>query len=76
MSAHYIYTGTSVAIVHCADVYRYHGVTFEWHQYCGPVLCKKDGNPSERNIGRKTGKVIDQWLKLTPSKKERTRIYG
>lgn len=62
------------AIVHCADIYRYKGVTFEWHRYLGPMLCRKDGEPSKRNVGRKTGQIIGEWQKLPKSKRERCRV--
>lgn len=74
MSTHIYNSPTVRAIVHCADIYRYHGVTFEWHRYLGPMLCRKDGEPSKRNVGRKSAKVIAQWQKLSPSKKARTRV--
>lgn len=58
------------------NIYRYHGMTFEWHNYFGPMLCKKDGEPSKRNFGRKGYKILDAWDKLTPSKKKRTLIFS
>jgi hypothetical protein len=49
-------------------------MTFEWHDYLGPVLCKKNGDTSKRNLGRKTCKILEAWLRLTPTKKKRTLI--
>jgi hypothetical protein len=65
-------------IIHISmpNIYRYKGMTFEWHDYCGAMLCKKDGEPSKRDFGRKTGKILEAWLKLPPSKRARTLIFS
>ncbi len=76
MAGHFIPFNGGVAHINCPNIYRYRGVTFEWHNYLGPLLCRKDGEPSKRNIGRKTGAVISAWHKLSPSKKKRTLIYS
>jgi hypothetical protein len=57
-------------------IYSYHGWTFEDHHYCGPHPLNKDGELRKGWPGRKFWKMYNQWQKLPPSKKERTRIGG
>lgn len=76
MSTYYLKSGDGYSLVSIADVYRFKGVTFQWHNYLGAMLCRKDGEPSKRSIGRKSEAVINQWLKLPKAKREKTRIYG
>jgi hypothetical protein len=58
------------------NIYKYKGLIFEFHPYCGPMLCKKNGELSKRNFGRKSWKIFEKWQKLSPSKKKRTLIYS
>jgi hypothetical protein len=60
----------------CPDIYRYRGVTFEFHRYCGPIRLKKNGDPSNVPMGRKFWAMFEAWQKLSPSKKKRTLIYS
>jgi len=58
-----------------ADIYRFEGYTFEWHHYCGPILCKKNGDPCVRQPGEKSKfwAMIDRWDKLSEEEKLATR---
>jgi hypothetical protein len=78
MGAHYFQNGECRGIIHLADIYRYRGFTFEFHRYCGPMLCRSDMEPAKRQPGARSRfwPVLERWQKLPPSKRERTRIYG
>lgn len=57
-----------------ADCYRYKGVTFQWHHFCGPMLLRKDGEPSKREPGAKFYAVASEWHKLPEAERETFRI--
>jgi hypothetical protein len=76
MGAHFFNNGHTVGIVHLADIYRFEGFTFEFHRYCGPIKCRKDGEPSKHPGGRRFFKTVERWQRLTKRQRERTRIYG
>jgi hypothetical protein len=78
MSAHYFKENGMVGVIHVADIYRFEGYTFDWHHYCGPMLCRKDMEPRKRQPGARSRfwDVIDRWQKLPKTEKEKTRIYG
>lgn len=56
-------------------IYRYHGWTFEDHAWHGPWPHRKDGELRAR-AGRVFWRVVDQWMKLPKSKRERCRVGG
>jgi len=62
------------AIITLANIYRFEGVTFEWHYFCGPMLCRKDGEPSKRKPGPAFYALANRWNKLSTEEKEKTRI--
>lgn len=76
MADHFLTINGSPCIITRPNIHRYLGLTFEWHNYCGPMRLKKDGEPSKRNFGRKSWPIIDKWVKLPPSKKKRTLIFS
>ena len=79
MGAHYFNLNNKCAgVIHLADIYACEGYTFEWHHYCGPFRCRKNGEPTLRQpMGRsKFWKMLERWEKLTKDEKEKTRIYG
>jgi hypothetical protein len=80
MSTHYVKTGIGqgFAIVHCADIYRFEGWTFEFHRYCGPTLCKGDGEPRKIQPGKRHPfwNALARWEKLSAQQKSETKIYG
>lgn len=76
MSAHFFNMGDVRGIIHLSNIYKYHGVTFEFHNYLGPMKLKKDMEPSNAPAGRKFYEVVSDWQKLSKSKREKTRIYG
>jgi len=77
MAGHIVNFNGGWAHISCPNIYRYHGVTFEMHNYCGPMgYVNKNGEPSKRNMGRKFFKMFTQWHKLSPSKKKRTLIFS
>lgn len=78
MSAHYWNDGVSIGVIHLADIYTFKGFTFEFHRYCGPMRCRKDGDPFKRPAinAPKFYAAVEEWEKLTKEQKEETRIYG
>jgi hypothetical protein len=77
MAGHIIQLQVGWCHLSCPNIYRYHGLTFEFHPYCGISICNKDGNPRKNpNIGRRSGKIIEAWLLLSPSKQKRTLIFS
>lgn len=76
MAGHIINFNGGWAHISLPDIYKYKGVTFEFHRYCGPMRLKKDGNPSDVPMGRKFWKMFEKWQKLPPSKKKRSLIYS
>ena len=78
MSAHYFKDNGLVRVIHLSDIYRFEGITFEYHHYLGPILCRKDGDPAARQPGRRSPfwEMLERWEKLSHDDKEKTRIYG
>ena len=78
MSAHYFKENGMIGVIHLADIYRFEGYTFEMHRYCGPFLCRKDGEPSERQPGARSKflAALERWEKLSTDEKEKTRLSG
>lgn len=78
MSAHYFKENGMICVVNLADIYRFEGYTFEWHRYCGPMLCRKDMEPrkSQPSEHSRFWKALARWEKLSKAEKEMTRIYG
>lgn len=63
-------------IITTADCYRYKGVMFEWHHFCGPMPLRKDGEPSQskRSPGRAFYAAASEWHKLPKEEREKFRI--
>jgi hypothetical protein len=76
VSAHYFNGGGFVGIIHIADIYHYRGFTFEWHHYCGPMKCRKNGDASDAQAGPKFFRAVASWEKLPKSKREKYRVSG
>jgi hypothetical protein len=76
MAGHFIKTGDSWTHLNCPNIYKYKGIIFEFHPYCGPARCNKDLELSDIKMGRKFWKMFDSWQKLSPSKRKRTLIYS
>lgn len=77
MSTHVVVeNGKVTGWIRMADIYRFEGYTFEWHYWCGPVLCRKNGDPYKRQPGEKNPfwGMIDRWRRLPKAKREATRV--
>lgn len=61
-------------IITVADCYRYKGVTFEWHHFCGPMLLRKDGEPSKSKPTAKFYAIATEWHNLPKEEREKYRI--
>jgi hypothetical protein len=64
------------AIITVADCYRYKGVMFEWHHFCGPMPLRNDGEPSQakRQPSRAFYAIAAEWHKLPKEEREKYRI--
>jgi hypothetical protein len=79
MSAYYFSDENCRGVIHLSDIFRYKGITFEWHRYCGPVLLKKNLEPRKEQPGAKSKPFWDmvaEWQKLSKTEHEKYRIYG
>ena len=79
MSCHKFKCGEGYGVVTLANIYRFKGYTFEFHNYLSPVLCRKDMEPHKVqpvSPKHKFWPVLEEWQKLTKKQKEETRIYG
>ena len=56
-------------------LYRYDGLFFEVHSYCGPHPLKADGE-LKKQAGRKFWKMVEQFQALTDKEKSTYRIGG
>lgn len=54
-------------------VYRFEGVLFEVHSYCGPWPLRQDGEP-RRRAGRRFWRLWDRFQALSPEERERCRL--
>lgn len=76
MSDHFFKINNGLGIISCPNIYKFKGLIFEFHNYCGPMRLNKDGEPSKRNFSKHEYEIIEKWCKLSPSKKKRTLIYN
>ena len=75
MTTYRIKTPTGIAIMTCADVYRFEGYVFEFHHFCGPCLLRRDGSERAKQPGVRSRfwESFERWQKLSLKKKERTK---
>jgi len=59
----------------CPNIYQFKGMTFEWHDYLGPMKLKKSFDPAERQ-GRTFYKIVSEWSKLSKKEKQSTLVYS
>lgn len=63
-------------IITLADIFHYKGFTFEWHAFCGPMKCRRDGEPHKGPSGKRFYEVVTEWHSLPKAEREKYRIYG
>ena len=67
-------------IVHISitPTYEFKGYVFDFHRYCGPLLCRKDGEPRARQPGARSAfwAVIEEWNNLSAEQKKATLWKG
>lgn len=62
--------------VSMAKVYRFKGITFEWHDYLGPTFLRRKDlelKPALIRPMREYG-LLGQWLRLSPVDRESYRL--
>lgn len=74
MTCRRVQFGDTVGIVTFADIYTFGGFTFEWHSFCGPMKCRKDGEPSEARAGARFYDAAAKWHKLPKVERETYRL--
>lgn len=57
-------------------VYRYKGVTFDWHNYLGPIILRRntENERNWRNIGNRQWRLVGQWHNLPKAEQKKYRI--
>jgi hypothetical protein len=59
MAGHFIKFNEGWAHISCPNIYKYHGITFEVHNYCGPMgRIKKDGGQVKSKWAENSGKCL------------------
>lgn len=56
--------------------YQFKGITFEWHDYCGPAFLRRkdfEMKPQLQRPMREYG-LLGQWLRLSKIEREQFRI--
>lgn len=69
----------ALEVVHMsfAKIYRYKGVTFDWHEYLGPIVINRHTEKERdyRNISLRNWAMIGKFYKLSDEQKEEHRIF-
>ena len=57
--------------------YRYKGVTFEWHFFCGPIILNRNAEKDRkyRNISLRIWGLVGQFGRLSKDEQQQYRIY-
>ncbi len=76
MAGHFIKINGGAAHLNCPNIYQFKGTIFEFHPYCGPMRCKKNGDPSNVPMGRKFWEAFEEWQKLTVTEQKETLIFS
>jgi hypothetical protein len=60
-----------------AKIYRVNGVTFEWHEYLGPIILNRHTEEERpyRNVSGRNWRAIHKFTNMTREKRELFRIY-
>ena len=60
-----------------ARIYRLNGVTFEWHDYLGPVILNRHTEEERpyRNVSLRNYAAISKFQNMTKEQRELFRIY-
>lgn len=63
-------------ILHQGKVYRFKGVTFEFHRYLGPVMLRRKSLKEKnwRTVGRRQWAIFAKWFGLSAEQREQYRI--
>lgn len=76
MTCKTVTTPTGTMIVCLANIYKYKGIIFENHYYCGPLRLRNDLSASDVPMGSKFYDMYYEWKKLSEEEREKTRIEG
>jgi hypothetical protein len=55
-------------------IYKYSGILFEWHIYCGPAQLKKDGELYKNYCSKKFIEKIDKFIKMSDKERKKFRV--
>lgn len=69
----------SAEIIHIswANIFRYKGVTIDWHRYCGPIIINRHTEKERqyKNISMRIWGIVNQFSRLSDKEKEQYRIF-
>lgn len=69
---------TTMNIIHMsfAKIYRVAGVTFDWHDYCGPVILNRHTEKERqfKNISLRNWAAIGKFCSMSDKEKELHRV--
>ena len=60
-----------------AKIYRFNGVTFEWHEYLGPIIINRHTEQERyyKNISLRNWSAVNKFSSLNDNQKEKYRIF-
>ena len=59
-----------------AKIYQYKGITFDWHDYLGPIMLNRRtlNERPWRSVSRRQWALLGQWQRLSKEQQELYRI--
>lgn len=57
-------------------IYKYNGILFEWHNYCGPAQLKKDGELYKNYCSISFLNKINKFISISDEERKKYRVGG
>ena len=67
--------GTMRGHICLANIYKFKGLVFEYHDYLGPTQYRADMSQPRKHISKNFYRVIDKFAKLSEKEREKYLIY-
>ena len=63
-------------LIHSGKTYQYKGVTFDWHDYLGPIMLNRRtfNERPWRSVSRRQWSLFAKWHSLSDEQREDYRI--
>ena len=60
-----------------ANIFRYKGVTIDYHSYCGPIVLNRhtDNERPYKNVSLRIWSLVNQFYRLSKEEREQYRIF-